>query len=363
MNLKLFKMKKIIYTFGILFFASSVLVSCGSEEEKTTPASSEVEVQVAKAKTELPKSMSFKGKINSSKNTSIRTRGSSFVEEVYVKTGDRVKQNELLIRLNNADLQAKKAQIEAQIQQINAQLNNIQRDVERYQNLRSKQSISEKELENIELQLASVKSQKQAALQQLEEVKSELKYFVIRAPFNGIITSKNIQKGDLANPQQIMLQLEGNAGFEIEVSVSERDIRNFQQGDSAQVFVENLNTNLPAVISEVSSSSINSGGQYRVKARITSTENQPLFAGMNANLQLTTDQKNIGVFIPKSAIIRRGELKGIYVISQQNTALLRWIRTGEQINDYVEVVSGLIASEQIITSASSKLYNGIKVSF
>ncbi len=354
-------MKSIKYTFTLAIIAASLFISCNNTEENNEAPIEKVQVEVSKALTELPKSISFKGKVNSAKTTNIRTRGSSFVEDVFVKTGDRVTKGDLLIVLNNTDLQAKKAQVTAQLTQINAQLQNTQRDVERYENLRSKQSISEKELENIKLQLASVKAQKQAAIQQLKEIDSELKYFEIKAPFNGIITSKNINKGDLANPQQILLQIEGKDAYEVKVSVSERDIRNFQRGDSAQVFIENLNISLDAIISEVSSSSINSGGQYHITARITSTENQPLYAGMNANLQLSTDQKSTGIFVPQSAIMRRGELKGLYVVSQQNTALLRWVRVGEKINNHVEVISGLTANEEFITSASSKLYNGISI--
>ncbi len=356
-------MNKITYTIGIVIFASSMLFSCGKKKEDKTPTETSIAVEVAKPVTELPKSLTFQGKIKAAKSTSIRTRGSSFVEDVLVKTGDVVEQGQLLVRLNNADLQAKKAQVEAQLQQVNAQLSNTQRDVERYQNLREKQSISAKELENIELQLASVKAQKQATLQQLQEINSELKYFEIKAPFAGVITAKNVQKGDLANPQQAMLQLEGKGGFELEVSVSERDIQHFKQNDSVVVQLANSSEKHKAVISEVSASSTTTGGQYRAKASLISTENQNLFAGMNASLHLATKQVSKGIFVPQSAIVRRGELKGIYVLSQQNTALLRWVRTGAQHNNQVEVLSGLHAEEQIITSATSKLYNGIKVSF
>lgn len=356
-------MNKITYTFGILIFAFGLLISCGSKEEQKTNEAPSVQVKLVKPITEVAKTLSFKGKINAAKSTSIRTRGSSFVEEVYVKTGDQVQQGDLLIRLNNADLQAKKAQVEAQIQQVNAQLSNTQRDVERYQNLYEKQSISEKELENIELQLASVKAQKQTALQQLQEVNSEMKYYQIKAPFRGVITAKNVQKGDLANPQQAMLQLEGKAGFEIEVSVSERDIANFQQGDSAVVQLNDSNRKLAAVITEVSASSASTGGQYKVKASITSVENEVLFAGMNASLSLQTDQLHKGIFVPKNSIIRRGELKGLYVVSQQNTALLRWVRVGSIIDENIEILSGLSPDEQVISSGKSKLYNGIKVAF
>jgi hypothetical protein len=105
-----------------------------------------------------------------------------------------------------------------------------------------------------------------------------------------------------------------------------------------------------------------SGGQYIVKATIISGEKENLLSGMKASLQLTTNDTESGVFVPTSAIVRRGELKGLYVVSQQNTALLRWVRTGQLVGGHIEILSGLTPDEQVITKANSKLYNGIKVS-
>jgi hypothetical protein len=62
-----------------------------------------------------------------------------------------------------------------------------------------------------------------------------------------------------------------------------------------------------------------------------------------------------------SAIINRDELTGIYTVSANNTALLRWIRLGKTYGDKVEVISGLSKNEKFICSSESKLYNGAPV--
>ena len=63
----------------------------------------------------------------------------------------------------------------------------------------------------------------------------------------------------------------------------------------------------------------------------------------------------------KSALIQRGQLTGIYTVSNQNTALLRWIRVGKDLGDRVEVVSGLTSGEEYIVSNLSDLSDGIPV--
>ena len=69
-----------------------------------------------------------------------------------------------------------------------------------------------------------------------------------------------------------------------------------------------------------------------------------------------------GVMIPKSAIVENGQLTGVYTVSSQNTAVLRWVKVGKTFGDQVEILSGLNANDQYIISAEGKLFNGAKVS-
>ena len=68
------------------------------------------------------------------------------------------------------------------------------------------------------------------------------------------------------------------------------------------------------------------------------------------------------VLIPKEAIVKNGQLSGVYTVSESNTALLRWLRLGRTYGNNVEVLSGLNADESYIVSAEGKLFNGVKVS-
>lgn len=65
--------------------------------------------------------------------------------------------------------------------------------------------------------------------------------------------------------------------------------------------------------------------------------------------------------IPKSALVTQGQLKGIYTVGSEETAILRWLRIGKTVGDEVEVLSGLKVDESYVTSADGRLYNGVKV--
>jgi len=115
-------------------------------------------------------------------------------------------------------------------------------------------------------------------------------------------------------------------------------------------------------VSEVGTSAKNTGGQYPVKISLQET-NADILSGMYVSIQFPIEKTKTSqaVLIPESAIITRGDLKGIYTVSTQNTAVLRWIRTGRSYGDNIEVLSGLKAEEQYITGAEGKLYNGAKI--
>ena len=67
------------------------------------------------------------------------------------------------------------------------------------------------------------------------------------------------------------------------------------------------------------------------------------------------------VLVPVSSIEHKDQLTGLYTISSNNTALLRWVRLGKTYGDKVEVLSGLEKNETFVLIAEGKLYNGVPV--
>jgi multidrug efflux pump subunit AcrA (membrane-fusion protein) len=127
--------------------------------------------------------------------------------------------------------------------------------------------------------------------------------------------------------------------------------------------VKSTNKLLKGKVTEVSTSTKNTGGQYLVKVILDKTD-EKLLSGMFTSVQFPIEKKadtNNVILIPKSALVTQGQLTGVYTIGNENTALLRWLRIGKNYGDEVEVLSGLSADEQYIVSSDSKLFNGAKV--
>ena len=356
-------MKKIF----IPLLALIVLVSCNKEKKDavTTEPAIPVKVSGISANNNSP-FVTASGKIEAENSANLSTRMMGYVTKVHVKAGQKVGAGQLLVSINNTDLQAKKAQVDASILQATAGYNNAKKDYDRFVNLFKQQSASQKELDDITARYEMAKAGLEGAKQMRNEVMAQFSYSNISAPFSGIVTNTFVKEGDMANPGMPLVSVEGASRLQVTAMVSENDIASIKKGMPVTVLVKSSNANLTGKVSEVSLSATNTGGQYLVKVNLDKTDSSVL-SGMFVNVQFPIENKkqaaqNDSVLIPQSALVKQGQLTGIYTIGTGNVAILRWLRIGKNFGNQVEVLSGLSSNEQYIVSADGKLYNGALVS-
>ena len=340
--------------------------SCGSDEKEVTVDTTPpiiVEVSSIQENTNNP-FVTASGKIQAKNSADLSTRIMGYVTSVPVNVGDKVTKGQLLISINNADLQAKSAQIDASITEATAAYNSALKDYNRFQNLFEENSASQKELDDMTANYEMAKARLEGANQMKNEINSQFAYSNITAPFSGIVTSKTIEVGDMANPGMPLISIETPGLFEVIASVPENEISQIKTNTEVMVHVKSINKIITGTVIEVSTSAKNTGGQYLVKVAVDKTD-APILSGMFTTVQFPVEKKasvSEMVLIPTSAIVNRGQLTGVYTTSQSDTAVLRWLRLGRTYGDSVEVLSGLSANETYIVSAEGKIFNGAKIS-
>jgi len=279
--------------------------------------------------------------------------------------GDRVQKGQLLARVWDEDIKAKRAQASALIAEAEAAYGSAQKDFDRFNSLYKQQSATAKELDNATLQYNSARARLTAAKEMKSEVNANISYSSVTAPFSGVVTQKLTEEGSVANPGMPILTIEQDGILQISASIAESDITNTHLGDVAHIMIKATGKGFDGKIIQINPSSQFTGGQYIIKISIPLTEKKDVYAGMFANVRIPNNRvqlvKNDVVLVPSSVIINRDELNGIYTVSSNNTALLRWIRLGKNYGDKVEVISGLSKDEKFISSSESKLYNGAPV--
>jgi RND family efflux transporter MFP subunit len=359
-------MKKII---TVLAISSLILMSCGGDKKENVTNLPTIPVQVSENTKNVNGSfITASGKIESENSANLSTRMMGYVTKVNVKVGQNVSAGQLLVSINNTDLLAKKAQVDASITQATAGYNNAKKDYDRFVNLFAQQSASQKELDDMTARYEMAKAGLEAAKQMRNEVMAQFSYSNITAPFTGTVTNTFVKEGDMANPGMPLVSIEGASRLQVTAMVSESDISNVKNGMPVKINVKSLNKEVAGKVSEVSLSAKNTGGQYLVKV-ILDKMDKTILSGMFVNVQFQKAKKEITstvksdiVLVPESALVRQGQLTGIYTVGDGNVAILRWLRIGKTFGSQVEILSGLSSDEQYIVSAEGKLFNGAKVS-
>lgn len=309
--------------------------------------------------------LTISGQVTAKQTAMISTRHMGFVERILVKQGDIVKAGQLLVTINSEDLKAKRAQAEAMVAEAQAATTNAERDAQRFRNLHAQKSVSDKELENVELNLTSMRSKLQMARQGLQEVKAMMAYTHITAPFSGVVTQKMVDAGSMANPGHPLLVIEQTGDLQITASLPEEYLKYVRTGDAVRVTVKASGREMTGTVAELSPSATMTGGQYALKINIPAGEKANLRSGMYAGILISAKIDNaIGqrILVDESSILRRDQLTGLFIASPDNRAMLRWVRLGKTVGDRVEVISGLKANEKIIRLDGKKLRNGQKIS-
>lgn len=259
----------------------------------------------------------------------LSTRLAGMVKRVLVSEGAHVAQGQLLIELEASDLlgQMKAAQ-----------------------SARDAAAAHHRRIQTLQAQGAATPSEAEAAATHLAQaeggiaaIQGQLAYAQIRAPFAGTVQRRDIQAGAFAGPGQPLLTLEGSGSLELTASLSEAEAAGLKSGQKVVFDTEGRKGQAQITALAVGGDPLTH--RQSLRARVLSPTD--LRSGAFARLQVPGATGSKDLRIPISALLKRGELSGVFV-AEQGHAHLRWINLGETQGASVEVRAGLKAADRVI---------------
>jgi len=343
-----------------LLWGSMALTGCAADEpvlQSTAPEAMKLQSYSIQT-TRTNDGKIYTGTVEAMESTQISTRSMGWIETITVKEGHTVKRGQILATLRNKDLEAQQFQAQAAIAEAKAFQDNAKRNYERLQTLFAKKAVTQKELDDVTSALRQAEAQYQAARGRKQEIDEYLRYSLFRAPFNGLVARKFVDRGDLANPGQPIVEIQNVDKMKIIVKVPETDIVKLKPGMPARVKVWALENSkaIDGIIDRISPAGDHRSRQFEI---IVTVENpsQLLKSGMFVRVTIGLEGLET-MLIPIEATFRRGQLQGVFVIDAESTVHLRWIRTGKSYGDYVEVLAGLEVGDLIVANNQNQLYDG-----
>jgi RND family efflux transporter MFP subunit len=236
----------------------------------------------------------------------------------------------------------------------------------RYQTLYDRKSVSPQEFDEIKARYQAAQARREMthagqaqAKAALQQAHTALSYTHIVAPFDGVITEKKADVGTLANPGMAIFTVEDLRRHRLEASVNESDLRYVRQGQQVPVLVDALGDRpLKGKVVEIVPAADSASRSFVVKVELPSDPS--LRSGLFGRAQFARGERS-ALLIPRTAVVERGQLQGIYVLDQNKVAGLRYITLGRPSAGQVEVLAGLQAAETLVADPGNRELSGKKI--
>ncbi len=337
------------------------LAGCGTKSSETNEAQSkEISCVTGQASAQnIPLNVTATGSLVADKSVQISTRMMGWVRKIHVSEGQTVHVGDSLISIDDLDLQAKKAQAEAGIAEAQAVLVNAERMAARFEKLYQEKSVSKQQLDDVLTGRDRAASGVKMAEAGLREVNVHLSYLDIVSPVDGIVARKMAEEGNMANPGLPLLTLESTGRMKVIAHLGEKDVSMVKAGDQVNISISSLtDARFTAPLARVIQSANPGSRTYDMEAYLDNTQGR-LKSGMFARVTVPVGTRQ-AILVNTAAVIKRGQLTGVWIVDGQSIIHLRWIRLGHEIGDQVEVLSGLNGGETIVLSSEAPLAEGDK---
>jgi multidrug efflux pump subunit AcrA (membrane-fusion protein) len=210
--------------------------------------------------------------------------------------------------------------------------------------------------------IASAQAGVEAARTQVEIARQEVADTIVRAPFSGFVTAREVAVGEFVSSADVIAVIIRSNPIKIQMQVAEADVPQISVGRGVSIQVDAYrDRRFAGTVSAVNPAVEQTSRSFVVEARIENNDNA-LRAGMFATARINREGGTTGVFVPKSAILNH-EATGSFraFVIEDGVAKLRVVQLGPEEGDYYQILSGLNADEVVATSNLDQLFEGAKV--
>ncbi len=273
-------------------------------------------------------------------SASIASKVSGTIQRMFVAPGQSVKTGEPLAQLDAREIQARLDQAQAVREQ-------AKKDVDRFTILLKQNALTQQEFD-------TAQSRFRVADAGVAEAQTMLGYTRIVAPFDGVVTVKRADVGDLATPGKPLLDLEDPTTLRLEADVPETLVDKIKLDQALRVSIPNVSANLQGTVREVAPIADPVSRTFRVKLDLPPTPG--LRSGLFGRVAVPVTEVE-AIRVPASAVVVRGQMEIAFVVVERR-AQLRLVKTGKRLGPEVEIVAGLTAGEPLVVDGAPQLQDG-----
>ena len=365
---------------------NAVIGSQVLEEEHALPRVEVLEVGRSSRMSELQ----LPGNIEAVTEAPILARADGYIKRRMVDIGDRVQAGQPVAEIEAPELDQQVIQAKANLQQVQASLDQALANEQqgkanlelakvtagRWANLVAAGVVSKQDNDQYQAQyqsqIAGVQSlEKAIAVQRANIAAAEANlarldqmqaYRVVKAPFAGVITLRNVDVGALVNSGNTLLYRIAQTGtLRTYVNVPQTNASSIHVGQPARLTVTNLpGRTFTGTVTRTANSLDPSSRTMLVEVQVPNADGA-LLPGMYAQVDLSSPRVNAPLLIPGDALIVLATGTQVAIVRPDSTVHLQKIQVGRDYGDRLEVLSGLEMGDKIIANPGDSAREGVKV--
>ncbi|HWF48984.1 MAG TPA: efflux RND transporter periplasmic adaptor subunit [Bryobacteraceae bacterium] len=365
----------------------TLIASEAVEEQQALPRAEVIEVGRSSQRSELE----LPGDIQPITEAPILARASGYIRKRLVDIGDRVKTGQAVAEIEAPELDQQVLEAKATLQQSQATFDEAQANYEqgktsldlaratarRWGQLMKRGVVSLQEndqyqsqyqaqmssVHSLERAIAAQKSAVAAATANLARLQEMQGYLVVKAPFDGVITLRNLDSGALVTTGETLIyRIAQTDTVRTYVNVPQTNANSIHPGQTARLTVSNLPGRVfDGVVARTANSLDTNSRTMLVEIHVPNKEGV-LFPGMYAQVDLNSIRADAPLLIPSDALVVRPEGTEVAVLRPDHTVHLQKIQVGRDYGDKLEILSGLAVGDNIIPNPGDLAREGLEVS-
>lgn len=367
----------LVFPFTLLVATTLIVSGCGESEQVTSSPASSAQGSLAPAITisttnvsqrTLAKTVTTTGAVFAQKTTDIGPLVDGTIESVFVQVGDRVEKGDPLFRTRPDNYQISFKEHESGLALAESELENARRELERSQTLRSEGVISQNRLDNAQTQFEVARAKFGMARASFDRAKQDLEDTLVRAPFRGTITRRDIDEGTYMSSRSMgpssgssVVQIQAIDTVSIVVLVPELDVANVKLNARAQIFIDGIDQTINAKVDAINDRIDTESRSFEVRFYVKNP-NYVIKPGLFARAEIQTPVREIAV-IDRSAVLGLQNDRHVFV-NDNGTAKRVTVTTRDLTLDILELVSGLDVGDEVLVGPNlGRLYDGAPIEF
>jgi RND family efflux transporter MFP subunit len=310
--------------------------------------------------------LTLPGMIQAFSQSPIYARVDGYVRTWYVDIGTHVKKGQLLAEIDAPEVDQQLNQARAMLIQAQTSLTLAKVTAPRYQELIKTNSVSQQEVDQNNQNLAAQEANVEAASANVSRLEQMQGFEKVVAPFDGVITERKTDFGDLVNAGNSgvgreLFRISQNDTVRVFVTVPEEFSKQVRPGTKASMDLTELPNRHFAVAVTRTSDAIDANSRTLTVELDVPNPSGELLPGAYANVHFQLPLNMVPLVLPSSTILFQSDGPQVGIVNQKNQVELRKVTIGHDFGDTIQIVAGVRSTDAVIANPPDSLTNGMNV--